>query len=214
MLNSAARGLCRIGTVFGHLGTPLPSVPGGEDPLFGMLGIFWPLLEKLFRSEHMESSHLSTAACRALSQAILSSGQHFFMLLPTVLDCLSTNFLSFQNHDCYIKTAAVVIEEFSNREEYGPLYVTTFERFTQASSVMGLDSSYICDQEPDLVESYTNFASTFVRSSRKEVLAACSPLLEVSFQKAAICCTAMPRGAAPAAMSYLSCSFCLIFTQP
>ncbi|WCJ40304.1 ARM repeat superfamily protein [Euphorbia peplus] len=205
MLNSAARGLYRIGTVFGHLGTPLPSVPGGEDPLFGMLGIFWPLLEKLLRSEHMESSHLSTAACRALSQAILSSGQHFFMLLPTVLDCLSTNFLSFQNHDCYIKTASVVIEEFSNREEYGPLYVTTFERFTQASSVMGLDSSYICDQEPDLVESYTNFASTFVRSSRKEVLAACGPLLEVSFQKAAICCTAMHRGAALAAMSYLSC---------
>ncbi|XP_065865601.1 transportin MOS14 isoform X2 [Euphorbia lathyris] len=205
MLNSAARGLYRIGTVFGHLGAPLPSVPGGDDPLFGMLGIFWPLLENLFRSEHMESSNLSTAACRALSEAIQSSGQHFVMLLPTVLDCLSTNFLSFQNHDCYIKTASVVIEEFSNREEYGPLYVTTFERFTQASSVMGLDSSYICDQEPDLVESYTNFASTFVRSSRKEVLAACGPLLEVSFQKAAICCTAMHRGAALAAMSYLSC---------
>lgn len=64
-------------------------------------------------------------------------------------------------------SASVVIEEFSNREEYGPLFIKTFERFTQAASVMGLNSSYICDQEPDLVEAYTTFASTFVRSSRK-----------------------------------------------
>jgi hypothetical protein len=39
----------------------------------------------------------------------------------------------------------------------------------------------------------------------QEVLAACGSLLEVSFQKAAICSTAMHRGAALAAMSYLSC---------
>ncbi|KAF7802021.1 transportin MOS14 isoform X2 [Senna tora] len=70
---------------------------------------------------------------------------------------------------------------------------------------MALTSSYICDQEPDLVEAYTNFASTFIRSCSKEVLAACGSLLEVSVQKAAICCTAMHRGAALAAMSYLSC---------
>ncbi|KAG8656082.1 transportin MOS14 isoform X2 [Manihot esculenta] len=205
ILNSAARGLHRIGTVFRHLATPQPSVPGEDDTIFGLLRIFWPMLEKLFRSEHMESSNLSTAACRALSLAIQSSGQHFVMLLPNVLDCLSSNFLSFQSHECYIRTASVVIEEFSNREEYGPLFIKTFERFTQAASVMGLNSSYICDQEPDLVEAYTTFASTFVRSSRKEVLAASGSLLEVSFQKAAICCTAMHRGAALGAMSYLSC---------
>lgn len=70
---------------------------------------------------------------------------------------------------------------------------------------MGLNSSYICDQEPDLVEAYTNFASTVVRGTHKEVLAASGSLLDVSFQKAAICCTAMHRGAALAAMSYLSC---------
>ncbi|XP_050235251.1 transportin MOS14 isoform X2 [Mercurialis annua] len=205
ILNSAARGLYRIGTVFGHLATPLPSVPGADDPVFGLLRVFWPMLEKLFRSDHMENSNLSTAACRALSLAIRSSGQHFLMLLPNVLDCLSSNYLSFQNHDCYIKAASVVVEEFSNREEYGPLFATTFERFTQASSITGLNSSYICDQEPDLVEAYTNFASTFVRSTRKEVLAASASLLEDSFQKAAICCTAMHRGAALAALSYLSC---------
>lgn len=39
----------------------------------------------------------------------------------------------------------------------------------------------------------------------QEVLAASGSLLEVSFQKAAICCTAMHRGAALGAMSYLSC---------
>ncbi|KAJ4849617.1 hypothetical protein Tsubulata_025076 [Turnera subulata] len=113
----------------------------------------------------------------------------------------------FTNLSCFLVTtkASVVIEEFSYNEEYGPLFVSTFERFTQAASVMGLNSSYICDQEPDLVEAYTNFASTFVRGSRKEVLAASGSLLEISFQKAAICCTAMHRGAALAAMSYLSC---------
>lgn len=36
-------------------------------------------------------------------------------------------------------------------------------------------------------------------------MASSGPLLEVSFQKAAICCTAMHRGAALAAMSYMSC---------
>lgn len=29
---------------------------------------------------------------------------------------------------------------------------------------MALTSSYICDQEPDLVEAYANFASAYVRS--------------------------------------------------
>lgn len=66
-----------------------------------------------------------------------------------------------------ILSASVVIEEFGHKEEYGPLFMSTFERFTQASSVMALNSSYVCDQEPDLVEAYTNFASTYVRGSRK-----------------------------------------------
>ncbi|KAH9791452.1 Xpo1 domain-containing protein [Citrus sinensis] len=205
ILSSATRGLYRMGTVFSHLPVPLPTNPAGDDPIFALLRVFWPMLEKLFRSEHMENGNLSTAACRALSLAIQSSGQHFVTLLPQVLDCLSTNFVSFQNHECYIRTASVVIEEFGHKDEYGPLFVTTFERFSQAASVRALNSSYICDQEPDLVEAYTNFASTFVRTSRKEVLAASGALLEVSFQKAAICCTAMHRGAALAAMSYLSC---------
>ncbi|KAF9669428.1 hypothetical protein SADUNF_Sadunf14G0106600 [Salix dunnii] len=211
ILNSAARGLYRMGTVFSHLVMPHPNGPAVEDPIFGLLSTFWPMLEKLLRSEHMENSNLSTAACRALSLAIQSCGQHFALLLPSVLDCLSTNFLSFQSHECYIRTASVVIEEFSHKEEFGRLFVITFERFTQATSVMGLNSSYICDQEPDLVEAYTNFASTVVRGTHKlydifqEVLAASGSLLDASFQKAAICCTAMHRGAALAAMSYLSC---------
>lgn len=67
-------------------------------------------------------------------------------------------------------SASVVIEEFGHKEEYGACFVTTFERFTHAASVMALNSSYICDQEPDLVEAYTNFASMFVRCSRKVFL--------------------------------------------
>ena len=64
-------------------------------------------------------------------------------------------------------SASIVIEEFGHKEEYGPLFISTFERFTQAASVMTLNSSYVCDQEPDLVEAYTNFASTFIRGSHK-----------------------------------------------
>jgi len=63
--------------------------------------------------------------------------------------------------------ASVVIEEFGHREEYGPLFISTLERFTNAASVTALNSSYICDQEPDLVEAYVGFTSTFVRVSPK-----------------------------------------------
>ncbi|KAM5582172.1 transportin MOS14 [Rosa sericea] len=205
ILNSGARGLYRMGTVFSHLATSVQSVSSGDGCMLALLQAFWPMLEKLFRSEHMENGNLSTAACRALTQAIQSSGEHFLRLLPKVLDCLSTNYVSFQSHECYIRTASVVIEEFGHKEEYGALFVTTLERLTHAASVMALNSSYICDQEPDLVEAYTNFASTYVRGTRKEVVAASGTLLEISFQKAAICCTAMHRGAALASMSYLSC---------
>ncbi|KAE9446110.1 hypothetical protein C3L33_22060, partial [Rhododendron williamsianum] len=199
ILNSAVRGL------YSHLAAPLSSGPAADDPTLVLLGVFCPVLEKLLRSDHMENGSLSVAACRALSQAIHSSGQHFVTLLPKALDCLSTNFLAFQSHDCFIRTASVVIEEFGSKEDYGPLFISTFQRFTYAASIMALTSSYICDQEPDLVEAYSNFASTFVCGCPKEVLAASGTLLEVSLQKAAICCTAMHRGAALAAMSYMSC---------
>ncbi|QCD97296.1 Armadillo-type fold [Vigna unguiculata] len=205
VLNAAARGLHRIGTVFSHLSISVATEPAADDSILSLLRVFWPILEKIFGSEHMENGNLSVAACRALSLAVQSSGQHFVTLLPKVMDWLSTNFVLFQSHECYIRTASIVIEEFGHLEEYGPLFVTLFERFTHAASVMALTSSYICDQEPDLVEAYTNFASTFIRSCNKDALSACASLLEVSIQKAAICCTAMHRGAALAAMSYLSC---------
>ncbi|XP_038891351.1 transportin-3 [Benincasa hispida] len=205
ILTSAVRGLYRMGTVFSHLATSLSTEPTLDDPMFSLLIVFWPMLEKLLRCEHMENGNLSAAACRALSLAIQSSGQHFVALLPKVLDCLSTNFVLFHGHECYIKTASVIVEEYGHQEKFGHLFITTFERFTYAASVSAINSSYICDQEPDLVEAYTNFASIFLRCSHKEILAASGSLLEVSFQKAAICCTAMHRGAALAAMSYLSC---------
>ncbi|KAJ8649161.1 hypothetical protein MRB53_002186 [Persea americana] len=162
-----------MGTVFTHLANPLSTDSIEDDTILALLGVFWPLLEILFSSSHMENGNLSAAACRALSQAVESS-------------------------------AAVVIEEFGHREEYGPLFISTFERLTSAASITALNSSYICDQEPDLVEAYTNFTSTFVRCCPKKVVVVSGSLLEVSFQKAAICCTAIHRGAALAAMSYMS----------
>ncbi|XP_028553838.1 uncharacterized protein LOC110092572 isoform X2 [Dendrobium catenatum] len=204
-MNLAVRGLYRMGVILGHLGVSCSNDQAEDDTILVLLGMFWPLLEKLFSSPHMENSILSAAACRCLSQAIHSSGEHYHILLPKVLDWLSANFLLFQNHECYLRTAAVVIEEFGYREEYGTLCIDTFERFTSAASVTALNSSYICDQEPDLVEAYTNFVSTFVRFCPKAVVASSGTLLELSFQKATICCTAMHRGAALAAMSCMSC---------
>ncbi|KAF0897018.1 hypothetical protein E2562_031318 [Oryza meyeriana var. granulata] len=204
-LNLAVHGLYRMGALFGHLATSITSGLIDDDTVLVLLGIFWPLLERLARSSHMENVSLSAAACRSLSSAIHSCGQQFQILLPKVLECLSTNFLLFQRHDCFLRTAASVIEEFGHKEEYAALCVRTFETLSSAASISTLNSSYTCDQEPDLVEAYANFTSTFIRCCPKEAIVASGSLLELSFQKAAICSTAMHRGAALAAMSYMSC---------
>lgn len=72
-----------MGTVFSHLATSPPSGPASDDPILSVLRIFWPMLEKLFGSEHMENGNLAVAACRALSQAIQSSGS---MILYWLID--------------------------------------------------------------------------------------------------------------------------------
>lgn len=46
---------------------------------------------------------------------------------------------------------------------------------------------------------------------KQELLGTSGTLLEISFHKAAICCTAMHRGAALAAMSYLSGKFAVVY---
>ena len=94
----------------------------------------------------------------------------FFSLLSAIFFRWCKNsicsYLQFWPCDQFF-AASVVIEEFGGKEEYGPLFISTFERFTYAASIMALNSSYICDQEPDLVEAYSNFASTFVRGCPK-----------------------------------------------
>ena len=62
----------RMGAVFRNLGSP--PMNEDDDSFCNLLGVLWPLLEKLFRSIHIESSNLSTAACRSLSLAVKSSG--------------------------------------------------------------------------------------------------------------------------------------------
>lgn len=132
----------RMGSVFSHLATHSPTNHDEDDTILVLLVAFWPLLEKLFGSAHMENGSLSAAACRSLSQAVHSSGtpaitnspvlfvscgkkkfedlriiffqflpvagQNFLTLLPKSLDCLSANFLLFQNHDCYVRTGEVL----------------------------------------------------------------------------------------------------------
>ena len=138
---------------------------------------------------------------------------------------LNSGALSFIN-----MTASVVLEEFGHKEELGSLFISTFSAFTEADTISAMNSSYACDQEPDVVEAYISFTSTFLRCCPKvknphfaslgiqnfellinlemyyqDVVIAAGPLIEASFQKATIWCTAMHRGAALAAMSYMCC---------
>lgn len=65
---------CRIGTVFSYLASHLSVDLGPDESIFVLLEAFWPMLEKLLMSDHIESGSLSTAACRALTLAIQASG--------------------------------------------------------------------------------------------------------------------------------------------
>jgi transportin-3 len=67
-------------------------------------------------------------------------------------------------------SAANVIEEFGHKEEFGALCVRTFETLSSASSISTLSSSYMCDQEPDLLEAYTYFTSMFIRCCPKVLI--------------------------------------------
>ncbi|KAJ7532039.1 hypothetical protein O6H91_14G069600 [Diphasiastrum complanatum] len=199
------RALHRLGTYINELSGPGFPATIGEESFLRVLAHFWPLLERLFVSQHMQDSDLAVAACKALTQAIKAGGGHFSSLLPNVMTAASSNFFSFQTHVCFIKLATVTIEEFGHEKNCGPLFIDTFRLFTAAEATSSLNSSYACDQEPDLAEAYMNFTSTFIRSCPEEVVAAADFLLEASLSKASICCTVMHRGAALAAMSYISC---------
>ncbi|KAH7844542.1 hypothetical protein Vadar_029154 [Vaccinium darrowii] len=49
IVNLAARGLGRIRTIVSHVATTLSSGPAVNDPIFALLGVLWPVLEKPFR---------------------------------------------------------------------------------------------------------------------------------------------------------------------
>ncbi|GFQ02723.1 GDSL esterase/lipase at4g18970 [Phtheirospermum japonicum] len=106
---------------------------------------------------------LSSDALNTVKRAreLLRSGiEPLQLFLSLVLFSFTSHY-----HSCF--PASVIVEEFGGKEEYGPLFISTFERFTSSTSVMALTSSYICYQEPDLVEAYSNFASAYVRSCPK-----------------------------------------------
>lgn len=84
-----------MGSVFSHLAASSLTVPASVDCIPGLLSVFWPMLEKLFRSGHMESATLSAAACRALSVAIQSSGM-LWPLLYIFLFWSSVALISFE----------------------------------------------------------------------------------------------------------------------
>lgn len=60
--------------VFNNIVTTPSTCHDIDNSLIIILESFWPLLEKFFRSEHIENTSLSMSACRALSQTIKSAG--------------------------------------------------------------------------------------------------------------------------------------------
>ncbi|BFI28436.1 transportin-3 [Marchantia polymorpha subsp. ruderalis] len=204
-LEAGIRALHRLGIYFSQLSSSSVDNFNGEEPMLRILAHFWPLLERLLLSRHTEDGGLALAACKTLSHAIQASGRKFSTLLPNIMTALSSNFIAYQSHVCFIRTAAVAVEEFGHESDHGSLFIETLRVFTASDAMSQMNSSYACDQEPELAEAYMNFTSSFVRCCPREVVAASDELLEASFDKAAICCTAMHRGAAIAAMSYMSC---------
>ncbi|CAM6097582.1 unnamed protein product [Calypogeia fissa] len=204
-LEAGIRALHRLGIYFSQLSLSNADSPSGEKPVVRVLAHFWPLIERLLLSRHMEDNGLALAASKTLSHAIQATGRNCNTFLPSIMSALSKNFLAFPSHVCFIRTAATAVEEFGHEVEHGPLFIETLRVFTVSEAMSAMSSSYTCDQEPELAEAYMNFTSMFVRYCPKEVVAAAEDLLEISFSKATICCTAMHRGAAIAAMSSMSC---------
>ncbi|MCO5587430.1 hypothetical protein L7F22_041379 [Adiantum nelumboides] len=203
-LEAAVRGLTRLGLILSHLPFVNKSYHYVESPVLNVLRYFWPLLESVLASRHMENNNLAAAVCRALSFIIQASGQKFSALLSEVMAALCRNFIAVHSSEYFIRPAAVALEEFGHKEELGPLFIRTLGAFTEAEVISAMNSSYACDQEPDVVEAYMGFTSAFLRCCPKNVIVAAGTLLETSFKKATIWCTAMHRGAALSAMSFMS----------
>jgi hypothetical protein len=87
-----------MGAIFTQLSTPVFSSSFGDEPILLILRHFWPLLERIFSSDHMQNGCLSTAVCKALSQAIQASG-----ILKQV-SIISTHLLAF----CMYNTRTVI----------------------------------------------------------------------------------------------------------
>lgn len=65
----------RMSALFGHLAASISSGLVDDEIVLVLLGILWPLLEKLLQSSHMENVSLSAAVCRSLSSAVHSCGK-------------------------------------------------------------------------------------------------------------------------------------------
>jgi len=66
----------------------LTTEPAADESILSLLRVFWPVLGKIFGSQHMENDNLSVAACRALTLAVQSSGLHTSTGILTVNECL------------------------------------------------------------------------------------------------------------------------------
>jgi transportin-3 len=84
-----------MSALFHHLATSVTSGLVDDDIIIVLLGILWPLLEKLFRSSHMENVNLSAAVCRSLSSAMHSCGKLNGFLKLENSSCIANKSISY-----------------------------------------------------------------------------------------------------------------------
>jgi transportin-3 len=108
-LEAGIRALNRLGIYFSQLSLSSADSPSGEKPVLGVLAHFWPLIERLLLSRHMEDNGLALAASKTLSHAIQATGRSCTTFLPSIMSALSKNFLTFPSHVCFIRTGVSLI---------------------------------------------------------------------------------------------------------
>lgn len=95
-----------MSALFHHLATSVTSGLVDDDIIIVLLGIFWPLLENLFRSSHMENVSLSAAVCRSLSSAIHSCGKLDGFWKWEISSCISNT--SFFLYICILQDSTFI----------------------------------------------------------------------------------------------------------
>eukprot|EP00850_Spirogloea_muscicola_P020106 SM000207S06181 [mRNA] locus=s207:242531:249689:+ [translate_table: standard] len=199
--HAASRALHRLGVLCGTLQWS-SKTEGTVDILMGVCG---PAVQRLLLSPHLADESLASATCACLSTALQAAGPRGELMVEPILQAMVVHFSSASPHACFLRVASVVVQEHGAPWRGNvQLFVDTLQSITNSPSVQALTSVAACDQQPDIAEAFMHFAAAFVRCTPKDVLVLAAELLNQVLDIAAKGCAAKHRGAAFAALSFIS----------